>query len=402
MSDLPESPRVAHFVETLTAGGAEMLAMRISGVLADRGWGAHLVVARADGPLRCRVPETVRLGDLGCDRNGGGPAGALAYFLSLRRRLEAYLRVNRIDVLQCHLPMANFLGLVMARRQVCPVLPTVHNEREFDYGGRGSWLRRPLRKAAYRRLLHSCSAMVAVSEQARTAMIGALGADEEEARRIVVIPNGVPAGPRAGKHERAAARTRWNIPGDAVLIVGMGRLTAQKDFPHADRGARRDRRDEPRLAMCHRRRGRAAFAAEQLARSLGISQRCRFAGHVDNTAELLRAADVFCLPSTFEGMPLAVLEAMSHDLPVIATDLPVLAELVQDGLSGRLVPVGDSGRLAGALREAVADEARRRQWGHTAGEAVRRRHDLDVVVDRLEAIYREARASRRGENVVAD
>lgn len=364
-----------------------MLAVRVASRLAERGREVHLIVARADGPLRRWLPATVKLGDLECRRASGAPWNALVYFLSLRARLERYVRTNRIDVLQCHLPMANFQGLMLARRQVCRVLPTIHNEREFDYGGRGGGFRKPLRRAAYRQLIVRCPALIAVSEQARTAMAAALRVDGAARMRISVVPNGVPVPPRATPVERAAARVRWGVEGDEILIVGVGRLTAQKNF--------RTLIEALAMSVAGSQKWRCIIAGEgelraELARMVsqaGLDGYIRLAGHVDDTADLLRAADVFCLPSMFEGMPLAALEAMAHELPVIASDLPVLADLVADGVGGRLVAVGDAGALSRAILEVVGDDTLRRRWGLAAGAAVRERYDLDMVVDRLEAIY---------------
>lgn len=380
-------PRIAHFVETLASGGAEKLAVGVAGKLADRGWEAHLIVAQSDGPLLRRLPAAVRLGDLACERKGVGAWHAVAYFSTIRARLERYVRDNRIDVLQCHLPLANFQGLLLAKRRVCRVLPTIHNEREFDYGGRGGNLRKPLRRAAYRQLLVSCPVMVAVSDQARTAMIAALGVDEAAERRITVIPNGVPVLPRATAAERAAARERWGVELGEVLIVGVGRLTAQKNFRTLLEALSAGEIMSARWRCIIAGEGELRQDLERMIVREGLDGRCRLAGHVEDASDLLRAADVFCLPSTFEGMPLAVLEAMAHELPVIASDLEVLAELVRDGVGGRMVAVGDAAALTQALLEVVGDESLRRRWGQAAGTAVRERHDLNMVVDRLEALY---------------
>ncbi|MBK8286527.1 MAG: glycosyltransferase [Ahniella sp.] len=104
--------RMAQLVETLDAGGAEALAVDIAGALAARGHDSHLAVARRDGPFLDRLSPTVAFHDLNRPRRDGNQAYRILYFLETCRRLESLLCAQRIEVLQTHLPKANFLGLV--------------------------------------------------------------------------------------------------------------------------------------------------------------------------------------------------------------------------------------------------------------------------------------------------
>ncbi len=117
MSVADQPLRVAQLVEALESGGAEALAVDIAGELAARGHESHLIVLRGNGPFRRRVSPTVRFHDLGFPVNHGGQVARLIDFGRICRSLETVLRQERIEVVQCHLPKANFLGLAMAWRR---------------------------------------------------------------------------------------------------------------------------------------------------------------------------------------------------------------------------------------------------------------------------------------------
>jgi len=118
-----------------------------------------------------------------------------------------------------------------------------------------------------------------------------------------------------------------------------------------------------------------------------------FVGGVDDVAPRLRAADVFVLPSSAEGLSNAVLEAMASGLAVVATAVGGALDVIEDGANGRLVPVDDAAALAAALAEACDADACARM-GRAAREKMEKDHALDRVADRLVLLYEEV--SRRG------
>ncbi len=142
------------------------------------------------GSHRVRVSQFHDLKRLGFP--GQSQVERVLLFLATCRSLETILRESGIEILQTHLPMANFLGLVMSWRGVCRVHPTVHNNREFDYGQNRGALRRYLRRAGYRQMLGHCQGMIAVSEQVKVVHEAQLGLSPAQGEgRIRVVPNGV-------------------------------------------------------------------------------------------------------------------------------------------------------------------------------------------------------------------
>jgi glycosyltransferase involved in cell wall biosynthesis len=127
----------------------------------------------------------------------------------------------------------------------------------------------------------------------------------------------------------------------------------------------------------------AAIAARQ-------PGRIELAGFVDDPAPVLAGADAFVLPSAAENCPLALLQAMATALPVVASRVGGIPEVVTDGESGLLVPPGEVGPLVTALRRLADDEALRRRLGAAARAAIEARFDLDVCVDGLTSVYERA------------
>jgi len=126
----------------------------------------------------------------------------------------------------------------------------------------------------------------------------------------------------------------------------------------------------------------------RLHRDLGLEERFRFLGRLEDPARVLAACDLFVLSSRFEGLPLGVIEALAMGLPVVATETGGVQDVVADGREAALVPVGDPARLAEVLVALARDEERRHAM-RTAALARARGFDIAGRTAKLEAIYRE-------------
>jgi len=379
--------RIAQLVETLDAGGAEALAVDIAGALAARGHDSHLVVARGDGPFFDRLSPSVAFHDLDRPRRDGNQVYRILYFLETCRRLESLLRAHRIEVLQTHLPKANFLGLVMAWRGVCRVYPTVHNNREFDYGDGAGRVRRALRRAGYRRMLKECNGVIAVSDQVRDSLADQLGVQPDQRARILVVPNGVrPAAP-VTTAERSRLRASLGVTDEQVLIVGAGRLTRQKNFARLIEalGHLEPAGADWRCVIAGDGELRSEHEAQIAAASWG--SRIRLIGLYGDVPGLFAAADIFCLPSLFEGLPLVLLEAMGAGLPTVAFAIAGVTDVVTEGVQACLAAPDDAEALARALAALLVDAPQRRRLGIAARAQVEARHSFDAVLNRLEQVY---------------
>lgn len=387
----------AQLIETLGMGGAEHLAVQIANARASAGDRSHLyVLTTLDGPLAARVAPQVMLRGLGLER---APIRRLGTFAGSvvggYRRLAAQVRADGVQVLQSHLPGANFWALLLAERRVCAVAATVHNTREFDYGDRDHPLRRRLRRLAYRRILRRCDATIAVSEMVKESLLAELGLAASQVRRFEVVTNGVEVPPALPPPERDALRARCGVAPDVRFLVTAGRLTAQKDFANLVAAADHLRRDGLRFVVVIGGEGELRGPLEDQVRRLDLGDVVRLPGNLVDLRAYLQAADLFVLPSRWEGLPLVLLEAMACGLPIAATRLEGLTELVEATGAGRLATPGDAVDLARQVSAMLADADELAACGRRAREVVRERYDFREVADALGRLYLDL-AARRG------
>ena len=131
--------------------------------------------------------------------------------------------------------------------------------------------------------------------------------------------------------------------------------------------------------------GELGSELKELVRALNLEDHIEFAGFINNPFPILKAADLFCLPSLYEGMPLILLEAMACGVPIVATDCPSgPRELLEDGKYGKLVTPENSGELASAITKAIENSAWREEVSRSAKEHVAEKYESNVTVHQLE------------------
>ncbi|MBT8492728.1 MAG: glycosyltransferase [Deltaproteobacteria bacterium] len=381
--------RVAQFIGSMKVGGAENLTVRLANALAAAGHDSHVIVASEPGPLSARLRPEVRAHYLHYQRES--ITRPLAFGWSLKQGLGTVREViasERIQLVQTHLPGANFWGLLMELGRQCAVIATVHSTREFDYGEASGPSRELLRKLAYRAILRLAHGVVAVSQPVKDALLEQLGESTAIGERITVIDNGVPIPSLATDAERSRARQQYQVSAEP-LLVGAGRLTAAKSFGDLLDAFDRVRRAglDARLVLAGDGEDRAALQAH--ANRLGVVDQVIFAGQVDAMDELMAAADALVISSRYEGLPLVALEAMAAGVPVISYDLPSLRAVIDDGETGLLATAGDPGALANAITGALEDRPRLRSIADAGRQLIIDRYSLDRTASAVIELYRQ-------------
>ncbi len=376
--------RIVQIVETLETGGAEKLVVALSGALAEAGHPTTIVTLAGLGPLGEELGSGADVINLGMN-----PRNLLSQIMAVirLRRLCGLLGAKAV---QTHLPRANFFGLVVALSGGPAVFPTVHNNREFDYGLRVGALRRRMRILAYRLLLSRCRRMVAVSQVVKESLVSELGLEGRQVDRIAVVPNGIVLPPIPSSEARAAARREFGVPGDCRLIVGVGRLTAQKNFRDLILALKGLDPATPEWHCLIAGDGPQHHDLVTLVDDSGLKKRARFLGRISDVDRLLSAADLFCMPSLWEGLPLALLEGMAAGLPIAAYGIDGVREIVPEGLAGRLVEPGDIEMLSAAIRGLLLDPAARTRMGEAGRSLIERDHGLEKMVQSLTLVFRNA------------
>ncbi len=338
-------PRVMLVITLAEVGGAQSYVAALLPALAERY--EVVLAAYGEGPLRAAAADAgARFVPLRHVRRPIRPWRDLAGLVELSR----LLRRERPQILHASSSKAGVLGRLAAVATRVPIrFFTVHGWAFSAYSGLPSLLYR----ITDRLMAPLTTVTICVSENELAA---GLEAGTCRTERTVVIHNAVDvsAAPRA-RHDRTTPR-----------LIAVGRLKAPKDFLTLIRAlaALPEGSFEALIVGDGPDRG----ALEDEIRRLGLEERVRLVGERSDVPVLLADSDLFVLSSRSEGLPVSVLEAMAAELPVVASGVGGLAELVVDGETGILVPPGNTSALAAALGHLVEDRERRGRLG-AAGRA---------------------------------
>ena len=183
-------------------------------------------------------------------------------------------------------------------------------------------------------------------------------------------------------------RAELGIPADAPLVGSVGHLRTEKAYEVLVEAAAGVVAAVPGRALRDRRRGAGARApGDADRRALGLDRAFSLPGARDDVPDLLAALDVGVCCSDFEGGPLSVMEYMDAGLPVVATRVGGLPELVADGVTGELVPPRDPAALGAALSRLLEDPERRGRLGAAGRARIRDEYGIDRWTARLEDLY---------------
>lgn len=182
-------------------------------------------------------------------------------------------------------------------------------------------------------------------------------------------------------------RRSLGLEGARPLLLNVGRLSAEKGQADLIRAMARLTASLPSARMAVAGEGTLKKELADLTRRLALDPYVSFLGYRRDIPDLLRACDVFVFPSLHEGLPGAVIEAMMAGRAIVASNIPEVAELIQDGESGLLVPPRNPLRLAEAILRVAADSEFAARLGANARRVACQRYDIDIVVRQMEAFY---------------
>ncbi len=208
------------------------------------------------------------------------------------------------------------------------------------------------------------------------------------AEKVKVIPNGVEV-PDPLPDTRADVLRELELPPDARLMLYVGRLAVQKRVEDLIWAIELLRQVDERAWLIVVGDGPERYSLEKFARDTQCDHRIRFLGHRSDIGRLLPACDVFWLASAFEGLSNSLMEAMAHGLAVVVSDIPPNRELVTDGETGLLVPLGDRAAFARRTADLLADPQQAHRLGAAARERMRREFPIERMVQSYAALYRD-------------
>jgi glycosyltransferase involved in cell wall biosynthesis len=257
------------------------------------------------------------------------------------------VKEHRIDIIHSHEYKSDLLAWAVTRFCRVPAMTTIHG-----------WIRNDLKRKLYIRagqsVLPFFDRVVAVSSETRSAVLEC-GVPES---KVTVIHNGiVTENYRRENQQPGFLRQQFSLPEEARLIGYVGRLSPEKGQFDMLAAAEELLRQYPQTWIAMVGDGPDRAALKQRAEELGIGNRVLFTGHLQDVRPVIRDLDVLALTSHTEGFPNVVLEALCMEVPVIATDVGGVREIITDGVTGVLTPARSPSRIADGLTRLLADPA---------------------------------------------
>ena len=377
------APVITLFIIGLGQGGAETQLVALSRYLKACRWDTEVVSLLLPGRFLSELERSgIPIWSANIARRGAGLRG-----LAALPRLLRHLRTRRPHVLCTFMFHANVAGRVLARLAGVPVV--VSSIRNEHLGPRWKeWL-----EAVTERL----SDLTVVNSESVAASLAARGVVSQS--RCRVIPNAVDLArfPPRDASARASTRRTLGVAPGAFLWVTVGRLETQKDYPGLLRAVSLLRERHPSVRLAVAGDGPLGPWLRALSARMELDDTVAWLGLRDDVPDLLDTGDAFVLSSRWEGSPNVVLEALAAGLPVAATDVGGVRELVEDGRSGFLVQPGDARALVSAMdRMMTRPPEDRRHMGEQGRRSVRHRHEATAVLDQWRRLLSDAcRAKQR-------
>ncbi|MFN8009329.1 MAG: glycosyltransferase [Terriglobia bacterium] len=369
--------RILFVTTTTQVGGAEKILLAIAAHLHGKGVAVAVCSLKETGAYGKQLESLgIPVTSLGMPDQAGW-RGILATLFALPGLIKQ-IRAFRPQIVHAFLFRANFLARIAA--SFCGVPVNISSIRIIEQD-------HPFYYMLDRITSSLVTQYLAVSEQVKVATCNRSRIAPE---RILVIRNGIdlPANGFDGRlSEEASKAATMNYGRDSILCGTVARLHPQKGIVYLLEAIKLLQPEFPRLELLIVGEGPERSALLDRAAALGISGQVLFAGHCHPPFPYLRKMKIFVLPSLYEGFPNALLEAMAVSVPIVATDVGGVSELVESGTHGLLVPPGSASVLAEAIRSLLLDPERAKQLAAAAFDRIQKEFSLQGMLKDYDDLY---------------
>lgn len=363
--------RILYLIDRIHAigGGAEGVLFNMCRLLPDYGFQVSVATFAVGDGVKEQFPCPIRI----------LPNPALYHWSAISRALafRRLLRSEGIEIVHTFFPASDLWGGTVARLSRCPIV--ISSRRDMGI------LRSSKHRIAYRLANSLFTQVQAVSEKVREYSIGH---DHLSADRVVTVPNGIDCG--AADASPALDRGALGFCQNAPLVITVANIRHVKGIDILLRAAALVCEQLPEtmfLIVGEAHDPEYLRQLNELAEHLHLQQNVNFLGGRNDVYGLLKACDLFCLPSRSEGMSNALLEAMACRLPCIATDVGGNAEVLCDGLTGSLVPPENPQALAAQIVRLLCDQALMKTMGTAGRRIARERFGVQHMIEQLFRLY---------------
>jgi glycosyltransferase involved in cell wall biosynthesis len=300
-------------------------------------------------------------------------------------RLVGYLRNVGADLVHTQLEAANILGNISAKLLRLPSVCTIHVMPSLEVKTKT----KIHQKVEWFCLRRYCDRVISVSEEARQYHIDISGTSPN---RVTTIYNGIDLSTFINMdhaRERASVRAELGIPPEAPVLVTVAVLRPQKGIQFLIRALPSILASSPRTYYLIVGSGSHHDALIEETNKSGVDEHVVFAGMRTDVPRLLAASDVFVLPTLTEALPTVLAEAMAARLPVVASRVGGIPEMIEEGQNGLLVEAKDLVGLASACTRLLGDAGERAALGGQGWKIVNQKFNIERQVDQLEELYLE-------------
>ncbi len=361
--------KILHIIKSLGRGGAEMLLPETLTLHDQNKFEFHYIYFL---PWKDQMVEELE--------KKGGLVKCISASNNLKLLLKfqdvaSYCEKQNIDLIHCHLPWSGFLGRMVYKKTGIPVIYTEHNIQERYHSAT---------KIINRISFNSQSLALGVSKDVTRSI------KEHIAPKIPVqtLLNGVNTN-RFKKNESNGQdiRKTYQIPVNAIVIGNIAVFREQKCIPDWLKAFKKITESTSNVYGLLVGAGPMEVQVRSMVADLGLFDKVKLAGLQSDTVSYFSAMDIFLMTSAFEGLPIALLEAMSTECAVVSTKAGGVVEVIRDNEDGLLCEVGDVSCLAAKTLFLVNNDIKRRELRNAARKRVEDLFSLAVMVDSLERIY---------------
>lgn len=363
--------RVAIIIDSLKIGGAQQLVSAFASNAPNYGI-EPVIINLKDGS-----PSVILDGILAAGvKVITVPSYSLFNFKRLRW-LVGFLRESKIDVVQTHLMYANILGSVAAHLADLPVISTLHSTH----------VRSGFRSKLLKRLEDFCLHRFATRILAVGDMVASAHQGRYEGRAVDVIPNGIPEIRAVSASDRDRLRHELGGNGQPIIIT-VGRFSTAKGYHDMIEAFKLLQQKNLKSKLLMVGSGSTQDSIRSQIEELDLEHSVILAGDRNDVPQLLASSDVFASSSHREGLPLSVLEAMMAGLPVVATAVGDIPNVVTRD-TGVIVPPHRPEMLAAALEELLTNPVKRQEMGKAAKDRAQQEYSVDVWMKRHVKLYED-------------
>lgn len=363
--------KVLHVIDSLHLGGAQEVVMNLATCGDTKQFRHEVATMHGHGVYWERMEA------LGIPLHSLSPHKFVPWYAA---SLPALLLRGRFDILHCHLVASNIIAKPLGALCRVPVIIN-HDHTNDDYRA-SQTVRLTLDSLSNRLATH----IIAVSDSCRKFLI-----DREHvpAKNISLVQNAINlANFSRACGTRSDARKKLGLPDGVPVVAGVGRLNPQKNFTLFIRIAAEVSKRHPETVFLLAGEGPEDAHLKQCCREAGLGERMKFCGYVPDSRVVYLASDVLLMPSLFEGLPMTLLEAMAMEVPVVASALDGIAEVVEDGNDGFLADSGAKDVFAEKVCRLIEDPELAKRIGQAASRKISSRFSASRMCAEVENIYR--------------